>query len=185
MDVVLGFAAQDRKSLEQHYRPAKKLIWSMFSLDTERQPLTLLLPVDLFLLILKSAQPRSVSVLCFLVGLECEGEVTGCNEPVTDGALLRCRQQDLWWGQDAAIKSQEMYCASFFGHIFLTLVSLSFCFLIFMQFCTISVCFCFSPSVVHIYACLIISALLLPLLALTPFLSHFSFFFFVTHLLLP
>lgn len=57
-----------------------------------QKPLTLLLPVDLFLLILKSARPQSVPVLCFLVGLECEGEVTGCNEPVTDGALLRCRQ---------------------------------------------------------------------------------------------
>lgn len=40
-----------------------------------QKPLTPLLPVDLFLLILKWAQPQSVSVLCFLVGLECEGEV--------------------------------------------------------------------------------------------------------------
>lgn len=36
----------------------------------------------------------------------------GCNEPMTDGASLRRRQEDLWQGLDAAIKSQEMYRAS-------------------------------------------------------------------------
>lgn len=36
----------------------------------------------------------------------------GCNKPVTDGTSLRHRQEDLWQGPDADIKSQEMCCAS-------------------------------------------------------------------------
>lgn len=36
----------------------------------------------------------------------------GCNKPVTDGTSLRHRQEDLWQGPDADIKSQEMRRAS-------------------------------------------------------------------------
>lgn len=47
----------------------------------------------------------------------------GCNEPMTDGASLRRRQEDLWQGLDADIKSQEMHCASSLCHIsFLSLL---------------------------------------------------------------
>lgn len=59
----------------------------------------------------------------------------GCNEPVIDGVSLRHRQEDLWQGLDADIKSHEMYCASSLYYVFLVppshLSSLSLLFCIF------------------------------------------------------
>lgn len=40
-----------------------------------------------------------------------------CNKPMTDEASLRNRQEDIWQGLDADIKSQEMHSASSPCHV--------------------------------------------------------------------
>lgn len=87
--------------------------------------------------------------LCCVFKQGCSVRELGCNESMTDGASLRRRQEDLWQGQDAAIKSLEMYCASFPCHIFpfchSCSASLSFC--CFVPFSWLSV-FLFHSSAV-------------------------------------
>lgn len=49
-----------------------------------------------------------------------------CNKPVTDEASLRNRQEDIWQGLDAGIKSQEMHSASSPCHVFFVFLVSSF-----------------------------------------------------------
>lgn len=88
--------------------------------DTAAVSLPSIWPIQAYCKVNATFPPFSPVLRFFLcrVASQCEAEVDECNEPMTDGASSRRRQEDLWRGQDAVIKSQERHSASSPCHFF-------------------------------------------------------------------
>lgn len=88
--------------------------------DTSPVSLASLPPIHPHFKVNVTSPPCSLSshhlcVAFFKLGLRVR-ELT-CNKPVTDEASLRNRQEDIWQGLDADIKSQEMHSAPYPCHV--------------------------------------------------------------------